>query len=563
MEDYQNDGACDQYSARLSKINDMSKLLGSGVLLIRKKEQRAMLLTCIHVLEKIGDHDSFQAVFFADPNHDAITFQKNSYLRKGENTAQDYILYGTPWKSWMGMLADTCLAAPQINMDIKGFGCPDKYNGCSTPSNPFEGGDILKCYISNATPNSEKSYFYCHLKDTHSGVTDLNLQGFSGTGLFNENQCLVGIVKGKNETRINLFAMDVPAYDPEFIALNVSSFLSVFPSYNDRLWESTAIVHCLSAPFFRRGVYTENAVYSGVGLLNLWSVLLTIQRPLVLFLFGGSDDLKSALKKISLLSPHWETFSVETPRENEPPIGAEHSAHYGEGFVRVRQKLRSWRRSPGKSPILIHIDITFDVISHLPAPPSPMELFECVKRMGGCPDTDYVFLSDDYIEDFLCRPEVPFPDGAMSQREMIHWFWKQRDSTMIAFEEFDDEVWEIYRCVENLRQWIKDKNWETLSDFLIDQDSSALYLREVITWLNDGEKDAYQSLMTSLSKRNPNSVCWWLLLLCCRWSIPLLRDISEGSFDFQLLASLWEDPEQARDATLSQIAATVRRLALI
>lgn len=555
MEDYRDYGACDQYSARLSDVNNMGDLLGSGVLLIRHKEQRAILLTCVHVVEKILDHDSFQAVFSADPNREAVIFKKNNYLHKAEKPSQDYILYETVWQSWMDKLADTRLEPPQATMNLVGFGCPDKYNGCPIPSNPFEGGDILKCYISNATPNSEKSYFYCRLKDTSSGMTDLNLQGFSGTGLFNRNQCLVGIVKGKNMKRINPSAVDVPEYDPEFIALNVSKFLSAFPSQNDQLLESTAMVHCLSSPFFPRELYTD-AKNSDAGLLNLWIVLLTIRSPLVLFLFSGTDDLKNALKETRLLFPRWEIFSMEDFKRNVPLASSTYSALCEEGLAYIRQKLISWKHTYDKRPILIHINITS-------APLSPSELLKCVKKMGGCLYTDYVFLSDDYCKAFLCSTTEHSFVSSMSHREMIDWLWEHCDSTKIPLEEFDDKTYDIYECVENLHHWLKCKNWEALSNFLMNQDTSVFYLRKVIAWLNDGKKDAYHSLMISFSKQNTNSVCRWLLLLCCRWSLPLLRDMPEDSIDFQLLASLWEKPRKTQDATLSQIAATVQRLALI
>lgn len=554
MEDWHSHAAFDRYSARLSKDGDTSNLLGSGILLINHNECRSLLMTCLHVLNSIADAGSFQAIFVSDPNREAIRFQKNRHFCIGQgssSTDQDYILYEVPWKEWMDPLADTCSAEPMAGAVLRGFGFPYKYNKNVNASSPFKGGTSICFTIANSIPNG--AYVYCRLKEEVQSI-DRELQGFSGTGLFDQNQCLVGMLKGRDKDRINTNYIDDPELDKEVLIFRVSSLNQYLPSWNAELWENTAMVRCLSVPHFRRGIHTMR---TGAGLLNLWSILLTMREPSVLFLFGGSNKLKEALEKIGLLSHHWKMYSDE----NSTHGGIVYSAPYGEeSFRHVRQMLSMRNRASRKGPVLIHIDVTYDMISRQPSPPDSAELLECVARMGGCPDTDYIFLSEDNIVDFLCPPEAPIVSESMRRQEMIDWLWNQDNPDKLPFEKFDDDAYRIYDCVKKCKQWIEDKKWTELSDFLQNEDPDAIYLSRVVTRLNDGKQDAYSQLMTRTLEWKTCSVHRWILLLCCRWSVSRIRAMPENSADFQQLASLWESPEHTKDAVNAQIAATIHRL---
>lgn len=201
----------DKYSVRLSRADAPKQLLGSGTLIVRRRDRQAFLLTCAHVVRGLDDEEDFRVEYYANQgaNPTKLLRPKGGFIQCGKDAfgapeenlpvGEDYVCYSLPWEPWMGTIPDTRWEQQELLQRLSGFGFPEKKNGVYSECAPMGGGSTLNAEVTNRAPND--GYFYCRFLDRTLLSLDEEMSGFSGTGLFDSGGRLVGMVKGRNSNR--------------------------------------------------------------------------------------------------------------------------------------------------------------------------------------------------------------------------------------------------------------------------------------------------------------------------------------------------------------------------
>lgn len=337
----------DKYSIWLSRAGDPEQLLGSGTLILRHRDLQAFLLTCAHVVRGLEDGEDFRVEYYANQgtNPTKMLLPKGGFIQCGHGAfdvpeedlpvGEDYVCYSLDWAPWMGKLPDTRWERQELFQQLSGFGFPEEKNGVYSERTPMGGGDALNAKVTNRAPND--GYFYCSFQDQTLLSLDKELLGFSGTGLFDSDGRLVGMVKGRISLRDSIDHFD-------FAAVAVSEVLrSLYRTHPAKSsWEDAALERWLSNPL-RRDDSDEPVLAMAAKTVNLWCLLLVLREPVVIILLNRSGSLKKALSEMDWLDARWEAVSADG---GEPSFRRNIGIVYTVPYRRlngVQEVLKSWR----------------------------------------------------------------------------------------------------------------------------------------------------------------------------------------------------------------------------
>ena len=142
----------DEYSVRLSRADDPKQLLGSGTLIIRRRNHQVFLLTCAHVVRSLDDGEYFQVEYYSNQSTQRTKTlpPKKGFIRCGNGAfdipekdlsiGEDYVCYPLPWEPWMGGLSDTQWERPKSFQRLSGFGFPTEKNNVYSECAPMAEG---------------------------------------------------------------------------------------------------------------------------------------------------------------------------------------------------------------------------------------------------------------------------------------------------------------------------------------------------------------------------------------------------------------------------------------
>lgn len=223
-------------SVRISSPLGSEELLGTGTLLIRKRDQTVWLLTCAHVffreegkklyntvsIEYVGSSEKRDKDFSKMPDRrrwiplvDESTDELTNRLEAGElryttETASDFVCIRLDWEDWMKDLPDTVFgkAVMGSSKELRGFGFPKKTN------NEYQKQkSLISCiHLFECTVDTvEQGEIGISYKGHPAEDRDRQMEGFSGTGMFNIAGELVGIVSRPRGEGEYFLAKLVPA----------------------------------------------------------------------------------------------------------------------------------------------------------------------------------------------------------------------------------------------------------------------------------------------------------------------------------------------------------------
>ena len=618
----------DEYSIRLSKAGDPEQLLGSGTLILRQRDRQAFLLTCAHVVRGLEDGEDLRVEYYANQGVDStkILRPKERSLQCGHGAfdvpeedlpvGEDYVCYPLPWEPWMEKLPGTRWERQELLQRLSGFGFPEEKNGVYSERAPMGGGNALNAEVTNRAPND--GCFYCRFLDRTLLSLDKELLGFSGTGLFDSDGRLVGMVKGRNSARDS-----VEHYD--FAAVAVSEVLrSLYRTHPAKIsWEDAALVRWLSNPL-RRDDSDEPVLAMAAKTVNLWCMLLVLREPVVIILLNRSGSLKKALSKMDWLDARWKAVSAD---DGEPSFRENRGIVYTVPYRRlnsVQEMLKSWRLGGHDMPVLLHIDLTEDTtynhrltdrffwervvgqekymllvsedyfvpslffenceISEMEIRESlrtgrtPAALYDrlldCVRRRP----LDMAFLLDRLRtkaegwqqKAALCRLALLYrkltgEDIAAFVRGSYHRMLpflsagETRDLFWCvpgaADADWDEETDALYESVCWLKERLEERDWAELAEFLMEHDIA--YLEQAIEWIDRRRQEDFDGLCGAFSMLQGGMTYELIMSLRSRWGMARLRAWMEESCYSALLSALSRTRPCSGDAALDQMAAYV------
>ncbi len=621
----------DEYSVRLSRADDPKQLLGSGTLIIRRRDRQVFLLTCAHVVRDLDDEEDFQVEYYyanQGAHRIKILLPKGGFIRCGNGAfdipeenlpiGEDYVCYSLSWEPWMWKLLDTQWERPESLQKLGGFGFPKEKNLVYSERAPMGGGTTLNVEVSNRAPSD--GYFYCRFLDRTPFPLplDMVLPGFSGTGLFDNDGRLVGIVKGRNSARDS-------ENHYEFAAVAAAEVLhSLYQAHPAKSsWENAALVRWLSNPLGGNGS-DANVLAMAAKTVNLWCLLLVLREPVVMILLNRSSSMKNALSETNWLDTRWRAVSTDDVepsfREN---LGIVYTVPYHR-INSVQEILRSWRLLEHDMPILLHIDLTEDTACN---PSLTDRLFW--ERVAG--QKEYILLasenyfvpsllsdgyeiSDTEIEEHLraCRTSVALYDRLLycvqcHPLDMASLLgrlrtetdgWQQKtvlcqlallykkltgaDITELVNESYhrvlpflsgdetrdmfwyvpsvsdidwDEETDVLYESICWLKEQLHERDWTGLAEFLMEHDMA--YLDQAIEWIDGQQQEDFDGLCGAFSKLQGGMTYELIMSLRSRWGMTQMRVWTEDSCYSALVSALsWTKPCSG-DAALNQIAAYV------
>lgn len=619
----------DEYSVRLSRADAPEQLLGSGTLIIRQRDRKAFLLTCAHVVRGLDDEEAFRVEYYANQgaNQAKILLPKKGFIQCGNSAfdipeedlpiQEDYVCYPLDWAPWMIKLSDTQWKRPESPQRLNGFGFPERKNNVYSECAPMGGGSILNTEISNRAPSSN-GYFYCRFLDRTLLSLDQELSGFSGTGLFDNDGRLVGIVKGRNLNRDEVEDYDFAAVAaPEILR----SLYQPHPVKNS--WENAALVRWLSNPFGRDGS-AANVLSMATKTVNLWCLLLVLREPLVIILLNRSSIMKKALSEMDWLDARWKAFAVDGEEPSfSGNLGIVYTVPYN-NLNRAQEILKSWRLFKNDMPILLHIDLTENT-AHDPSLTNRVFW----ERLAG--QKEYILLaSENYFVPSLFSEGLEISNAEIEQslrtyrypaalydhligcvqrhpRDMIFLLsrlleenggWQQEvvlyrlvllykkltgeDITAFVKESYhralpflsadetrdlfwyapsaggidwDEETDALYESVCWLKERLKERDWAELAEFLMEHDMA--YLEQAIEWINGRQQEDFDGLCGAFSRLQGGMTYELIMSLRSRWGMTRLRVWAEESCYGALLSALSRIRPCSGDAALDHMAAYV------
>lgn len=617
----------DEYSIRLSKAGDPEQLLGSGTLILRQRDRQAFLLTCAHVVRGLEDGEDFRVEYYANQGVDStkILRPKEGSLQCGRGAfdvpeedlpvGEDYVCYPLPWEPWMEKLPGTRWERQELLQRLSGFGFPEEKNGVYSERAPMGGGNALNAEVTNRAPND--GCFYCRFLDRTLLSLDKELLGFSGTGLFDSDGRLVGMVKGRNSARDS-----VEHYD--FAAVAVSEVLrSLYRTHPAKSsWEDAALVRWLSNPL-RRDDSDEPVLAMAAKTVNLWCLLLVLREPVVIILLNRSGSLKKALSEMDWLDAHWEAVSADS---GEPSFHGNLGIVYTVPYRRlngVQEILKSWRLLGHNMPFLLHIDLTEDTAGSLRL--TDRLFWERVagqKRYILLASENYFVpgllsegceISDTEIRENLCTgtptalydrlldcvQRHPLDMGYLLgrlQTEADGWrqkavlcrlallYHKLTGEDITAFVEksyhralpflsagemfglfwylpgaggadWDEETDALYENVCWLKERLEERDWAELAEFLTEHDTA--YLDQTIEWIDRRQQEDFDGLCEAFSRLQGGTTYELIMSLRSRWGMVRLRTWTEDPCYSALLSALSRTRPCSGDVALDQMAAYV------
>ena len=306
-----------RYSVRLRNADGEQEYLGTGTLLIRQKDERVWLLTCVHTLfqarvEPKGEDGGGSMAYVpirrllveykanAAQNHavvieirpgsgdgpaeaDALpgTVMAGGYQGRYEGKLpceEDFICLKLDWELWMAHLPDISLEPARESDSYVGYGFHRDVNGRQVG----ESGTLLNVVASNINP-MKFSFKYSH--DPGKDHWE-EMAGFSGTGLFVPgSEGLAGIVC---EEYCNA--------DNEVWAVSVSAFEEQWNQPPPVSLDEVCLVRCLHTPSGTGGILPSMRLE-----FNLFAILSGIRGEAMVFLLNGEGEpLSKALSVGSL-----------------------------------------------------------------------------------------------------------------------------------------------------------------------------------------------------------------------------------------------------------------------
>lgn len=618
----------DEYSVRLSREDNPKQLLGSGTLIIRRRNRQAFLLTCAHVVRDLEDGKYFRVECYANQgaNPTGILLPRGGFIQCGHGAfdvpkeklpvGEDYVCYALPWEPWMWELPDTRWEGQEFRQRLSGFGFPAGKNGVYSEHAPMGGGNALSVEVTNRVPNN--GFFYCRFLDQTHLCLDEELMGFSGTGLFNSDGRLVGMVKGRDSRRDS-----VDHYD--FAAVAVSEVLySLHQAHPVKSsWENAALVRWLSNPL-RWDEPDENVLSMAAKTVNLWCLLLVLREPVVIILLNRSVSMKKALSEMDWLDARWRAVSADDEelffREN---LGIVYTVPYHR-LNSVQEILKSWRVGGHDMPLLLHIDLTEDTAyNHRLTDRFFWERVAGRKRYILLASEDYFApsllsegceISDTKIRESLYTGRAP---AALYDRlldcvqrhplDMIYLLdrlrtetdgWQQKavlcrmallykkltgeDITAFVKEpynrvlpflnademcdlfwhvpsaggvDWDEETDALYENVCKLKEWLTDRDWAEAAEFLMEHDMS--YLDLAIEWIDRRQQEDFDGLCGAFFRLRGGMTYELIMSLRSRWGMTWLRAWAEDPCYGALLSALSRTRPCSGDAAMDQMAAYV------
>lgn len=321
-----------RYSVRLRNADNELEYLGTGTLLIRRKDERVWLLTCMHTLFKERVEPGNKSTGSMSPayvpirrvlveykanaaQYQTVTIeiipQSTAYAVEAnvlpgtvmagnyreqyvENLSceEDFVCLNLAWEPWMEFLPDTKLEPAQEFKKYVGYGFQRDLNG----HHVGESGTLLEVTSSNINPH-KFSFKHSHdpEKDHH-----LEMAGFSGTGLFHpDTGALVGIVCEEYRNSNN-----------EVWAVSVNLFEEQWNHQQALPWEDVCLVRCIHTPSGRGRIFPSMRLE-----LNLFAILSGIRGEAVVFLLNGvGTPVKDVLcgKSLRALIPNRVWKEIES-----------------------------------------------------------------------------------------------------------------------------------------------------------------------------------------------------------------------------------------------------------
>lgn len=617
----------DKYSVRLSRADAPKQLLGSGTLIIRRGDRQAFLLTCAHVVRCLDDEEGFRVECYSNQgaNTTKLLLPKGGFIQCGKGAfdvpeedlpvGEDYVCYSLNWAPWMGTLPGTRWEQQELFQRLSGFGFPEEKNGIYSERAPMGGGNAMNAEVTNRAPND--GCFYCRFLDRARLSLDEELPGFSGTGLFDNDGRLVGMVKGRNPDRDS-----VEHYDFAAVAVSgvLRSLYRVCPAKSN--WEDVALVRWLSNPLKRDGP-DANVLSMAAKTVNLWCLLLVLREPVIIILLNRSSNLKKALSEMDWLDARWEAVSAD---------GGEPSFHGNLGIVYTvpyrrlngaQEILKSWRLWEHNMPFLLHIDLTEDTAGSLRL--TDRLFWERVagqKRYILLASENYFVpslfsegceISDAEIRESLCArtpaalydrlldcaQRHPLDMGYLLGRlrtETDGWrqkavlcrlallYYKLTGEDITAFVEksyhralpflstgemcglfwylpgagdsnWDEETDALYESVCWLKERLEERDWAELAEFLMEHDIA--YLEQAIEWIDRRQQEDFDGLCGAFSRLQGGMTYELIMSLRSRWGMTRLRAWTEEPCYSAFLSALSRTRPCSGDAALDQMAAYV------
>lgn len=618
----------DKYSIRLSRADAPKQLLGSGTLIIRQGDRQAFLLTCAHVVRGLDDEEDFRVEYYANQgaNPTKLLRPKGGFIQCGKGAfdvpeedlpvGEDYVCYSLPWEPWMGTLPDTRWGRQELLQGLSGFGFPEEKNGVYSERTPMGGGNALKAEVTNRVPND--GCFYCRFLDRTLLSLDKELLGFSGTGLFDNDGRLVGMVKGRNSDRDSVEHYDFAAVAASEVS---RSLYRAHPAKSS--WEDAALVRWLSNPLRRDGP-DANVLTMAEKTVNLWCLLLVLREPVVIILLNRSSSMKKALCEMDWLDARWKAISAD---DGEPSFRGNQGIVYTVPYHRlnsVQEILKRWRLLEHDMPILLHIDLTEDTARN-------HRLTDRIfwERVAG--QKEYILLaSEDYFVPSLLSEGCEISDTEIreslragrtpaalydrlldcAQRhplDMIYLLgrlrtetegWQQKavlcrlvllyskltgeDITAFVKESYhralpflsagetrdlfwnvpsasgvdwDEETDALHESICWLKERLKERDWAKLAEFLMEHDMA--YLDQAIQWIDKQKQEDFDGLCGAFSRLQGGTTYELIMSLRSRWGMARLRVWTEESCYSALMMALSQTRPCSGDTALDQMVAYV------
>ena len=405
-----------QYVVRLSDA-DTNNFLGSGTLFLNRGE--VFLITCRHVIEPKEYAKPPDKILLTFRTGDACCVRRDSAVIN--DTEKDFCCFRLQRQRWMLPLQDTIIGNLGNPMDLYAIGYPELLSG---EPKVQDAQRTIECNVSNVAPAESSGYFYCKLHHPVDRSMDEQLKGYSGSGLYAKDG-LVGIVKGRKESREEV--------DLEFCGIPISTVLDALTRCRDVAedWFEHGLIRRLSSAEDRNSRGNIPFFVNSMNVLNLWSLMLVLKKPILLVLLNRSPILKDALLHLDWLNQYHPTFTWYVNAQISEKAAILRLVEPSEQHAKRQEHLeyiRSWRRNGPSAPLLIHVDLT----DQHPIP-SIEQLHSAFKHFAG--QDGYIFISENFFE---CQESLDlFQHKGISQE--IH-----EQVTALDQRRFSDDLYSAY-----------------------------------------------------------------------------------------------------------------------
>lgn len=611
-----------EYSVRISRANDPCSLLGSGTLLIKSEKRMARLLACSHVIE---NNDSIYVEFYAGRHHGTIALDESSIVFRGNGRqyndgdtsyiAEDCVCFRLPWEDWMSEITDTRYGRAVLNQELRGYGFPKRQNGSYSPeTSPMEGGSALNVRVSNV---SQEKHFYCRSTERSDLCLDDEMTGYSGTGLFDDNGNLIGIVKGRNKERNDIT-------DLEFAAIAVFDIVkSIFDEPSAYQGTASPLVRMVSDPL----VNASNPALAARS-FNLQSLLyIFMDKPILFVLFNTSAEIKYNLEQECPFGYSWKKLVDGNYSIFGSGAGTVITTSDPNPVSRIREAAKKWASTNNCRPLLINIDLTsgvpdsfcFSDLSEwrelVPKNQSVIQLFSDNFFSSGSRDRTgakeienlfseelkpsgshaHIFGSlekhilsnpldsgrilskykeslnkkDDAVMlrlrllhsrltglELELLPLAPCEESLsfLSGTEKIEYMWRYNGGIR---DKWDEEAKIIYEEIQQLRMLLSSETWFELAEFLLEHDP--YFFNFLISRFNDGEisQDQSNAIFSAFSQFEGGYKYRWAMALTSIWGWNYIIQLEDKHGGKDMSRALSNDLPAVHDVVLQQKAAEI------